>query len=228
MYISKTHNFAYFAVPRVASNSVHHVLENSGISTTSDDTIYNLDWMLSNPINTSNLLVENSGEVVTLDNYHMSPTEAINRGFVTADELREYNSFAFVRDPLERWVSRFMLAKSFGLWEGDNIDTMILAIRHGLMHGISDDKLSFKWDYKNYFYHNDEMLVTPYRVESVDEILTNVVTDAGGFPVSTPAIQLGEGTPPELKEPIESWLPSDCVDLLRIFYRSDIEFYESI
>jgi len=229
MFISHQHKIAYFSVPRVGSNSAQYVLENSQLPTRDDDVITNLDEIESLEMNEDTLSRRDSLATRTLNEYHMTPTQAIDQGLITLEELREYTSFAFVRDPLERWVSRFMLAKSFGLWEGDNIDTMTLAIRHGLFNGRTDLALDFKWNYRDYFYHNDELILTPYKLESMDTVLSTVVGNAGGFAeTDVPQIQLGDPTPEYLKLPIATWMAEDCIDLLRSYYASDIEFYESI
>lgn len=227
MYISRKYNIAYFAVPRVASNSVQQVL-----STYLDDPdaiSFDLSSLIDVPINPEALLDENSEECRILNDYHMTPTEAIERGYITLEELQSFNSFVFLRDPLSRWVSRFLLAKYYQLWEGDPIDTMTLAIRHGLFEGRSDIQLKFKWNFSDYVYHNDIQVATAHRVEDIDTTLPSIISGLGITPPeSIPRVIFGDPTPEDLKRPLEEWLPTDCVSSLRAYYSEDIAFYNSI
>ncbi len=230
MYISKKNKFAFFAVPRVASNSAQYVLQNSGISTSDGDIIYSLfnELTLPPPIDNTFLFDANSDQVKAYNNYHTTPTQAIERGLVTMEELREFNCFAFVRDPLEKWVSMFMLGKHFGLWSGDNVASMCDAIDTlglGGQTAVTRFKLNFSWRYKDYFYYKDELVVTPYKLTSMDNVLSEVITNAGGNAVPTPTLFFGEGTPSYLK-PIENWCSEDRLRILRHIFKEDIEFYE--
>lgn len=104
---------------------------------------------------------------------------------------------------------------------------MILAIRHGLFEGNRQYPIDFKWDLKSYFYHNDELVVRPYKLEDMETVMTSIITAKGGVVPEIPQIQLGD-TPDEFKRPIEEWLPADCVIALRTYYADDIEFYNSL
>jgi hypothetical protein len=224
MFISKKHKFAYFAAPRVASNSVQNVLENSGFDDESN-IIFNFDIESANGETLSD---PDSKEAKDLNNYHTSPSSAIQNGYTTLEELRSFTTFGFVRDPIKRWVSRFFLAKHFGFWKGDPADILTLAIRHDLFEG-NRPPLIFHWPLREYFYHNDELVVTPYKLDDIDTVLPEIVRSLGGTPPEViPKIQVGDITPEEYRRPIEEWLPPDCVISLRSYFRADIEFYESL
>lgn len=72
MFISKKHKLAYFAIPRIASNSVQQVLENSGL-----DDSENIVFNLTNPIDGDKIQDGNSEEVIALNKYHMNPTQLL-------------------------------------------------------------------------------------------------------------------------------------------------------
>lgn len=230
MFISHQHKIAYFSTPRTGSRYAQYVLEHSQLPSREDDVITNLDEIESLDIDwNTDLSNRDSLATRTFNQYHLTPTQAIEQGLITLEQLREYTSFTFVRDPLDRWVSKFMWAKSLGLWEGDNIDVLTLAIRHGLFHGRNDYAIDFKWNYHDYFYHNDELVLTPYKLESMDTVLSTIVGNAGGFAeTNVPQRYIDNHTPDYLKLPIATWLPEDCIDLLHSYFALDIEFYESL
>jgi hypothetical protein len=226
MYISKTHQIAYFATPRCGSNTVHEVIENSGLVSDSDIAfkLSGLDAM----INMSEQVMDPNSQFTTmLNNYHMTPSEAIYAGHVTADELLSFTSFSFVRDPLKRWVSRVFLANGIGLWNHENpADYLTQFVRSRVTHNPT--ATTFSWKMKDYFYHEGTQVVTPHRFENIDTVLPNIINSFEGFcPAVLPKVQPIRETPAEYKN-VYDWLPQDCIDILTDMMAEDIEFYNSI
>lgn len=231
MYISKQHKFAYFASPRTASNSAQRFLEEGGIGHETD-IIYNLDGIeLDKDLDVPepNLAAErysyNAGKLL---NYHMTPTQAIQKGLISLEELQEFNAFSFVRDPIERWISSIFVARDMGYWSGDPIEFMSRLCR---TNNIESMKLvtDLSWDYKDYFFHEDQQVVKAYRIENMETVLNTLVNSCGGTPPDLKIINVSPiGTPDEYKRPVEEWMPWDCIEILRETLFHEFKFYYSV
>ena len=226
MYISKTHQLAYFATPRCGSNTVHEVIENSGLVSDSDIAfkLTNLDGIA----NMAEQVMDPTSQFTTmLNNYHMTPTEAIIAGHTTAEELTSFTSFSFVRSPLQRWVSRVFLANGIGLWnEEDPVQYLTQFVRMRVSQNPT--AATFSWKMKDYFYHEGVQVVTPYRFENMGITLPSIIESFEGFcPNPLPKVQPIRQTPDEYKN-VYDWLPQDCIDILTDMMAEDIEFYNSL
>lgn len=225
MYISKENKLAYFATPRCGSHTVQEVIANSGITKDSDIvfTLSGLDGMIDMAEQVKD---PNSTFTTMLNNYHMNPSRAIQLGHVTAEELLSFNSFSFVRNPLERWVSRVFLANGIGLWNDENPAEFLTRIVLSKIE--AQTAANFSWKMKDYFYHEGVQVVTPYRFENMSTVLPSIIEAYEGFcPDPLPKIQPIRQTPEEYKN-VHDWLPPGCIEILEETMAEDIEFYNSL
>lgn len=224
MYLSKKHKLLFIAVPRTASNSVQRVLMDSGI-TDSSDIVRALEprsnWDLINA-------------------YHTKPSELINAGVLTPAEISEYTAFGFVREPLERWVSSIFLARYMGVL--DQTEDALTQICRLVRNGESPRPFFGKqellnrpqyqpFNYHNFFFHGDTQVVDAYRWEDVEAVTNKILNEKLGSEqtVSLPHIQMNpNGTPSQFKEPVESWLPSDCFEKMKAYFAKETAFYDSV
>jgi len=222
VYLSKKHKLLFVAVPRTASNSVQHALQNAEISDQTD-------------------IVRSLSHSVDFDNikkYHMRPSVLVDTGVMTEDELKEFRAFAFVREPFERWVSSIFLARFIGVLDKhqDPLTQICNLVRQTspmpfAAHMLTGQKSDRPFSYEQFFCHNGETVVDAYRFEDAEAATNKVLSDTLGKNVSVnlPHIQRNPtGTPEEFKQPVETWLPSDCYERMRLYFAKDIEFYNSV
>jgi len=101
MIISHRKKFAFFANQKTGSKAVGLMLRLSGIFDKDD-------IMMAQPFPATrtadiNLPAYNLGKYSTYEVNHMTPSQAIEAGFITIEQLREYDCYAFLRDPEERY-----------------------------------------------------------------------------------------------------------------------------
>ena len=165
MIISHRKKFAFFANQKTGSKAVGLMLRLSGIFDEND-------IMMAQPFPATrtvdiNLPEYNLGEYSSLAVAHMTPTEAIEAGFITLEQLREYDCYAFLRDPEERFIaSRAAMqmnrnAKAFTPLRpyGGN--------PHPPQH--------------TFFYVGDEQVVTPLDFNNYEDEIRMLLDKLGGY-----------------------------------------------
>ena len=103
MIISHRKKFAFFASQKTGSKAVGLFLRLSGIFDEHDILIrqpFPATRSVSIDLPSYNLEGRTTWEV-----NHMTPQKAINAGYITLDQLREYNCYAFLREPRERYIA---------------------------------------------------------------------------------------------------------------------------
>ncbi len=103
MIISHRKKFAFFANQKTGSKAVGLVLRLSGVFDEND-------IMIAQPFPaTRTAVIElpayNLGEHKSFRVNHLTPTKAIEAGFITLEQLREYDCYAFLREPKERFLA---------------------------------------------------------------------------------------------------------------------------
>ena len=103
MIISHRKKFAFFANQKTGSKAVGLILRLSGIFDEND-------IMIAQPFPATRtaaieLPAYNLGDHPTHIVNHMTPTQAIDAGFITLNQLREYDCYCFLREPKERFLA---------------------------------------------------------------------------------------------------------------------------
>ena len=103
MIISHRKKFAFFANQRTGSKAVGIVLRLSNI-------FDEHDILIAQPFpatRTAEIKVPayNLGDYQSFEVNHMTPADAIDAGFITLEQLREYDCYAFLREPKERFMA---------------------------------------------------------------------------------------------------------------------------
>lgn len=176
--------------------------------------------------------------------HHVTPSHLIKAGLLTIDNISEYNLFGFVRDPIQRWLSHCFLSAGvtgdlvgYTLYSGENIVPPKFSDPVEFIKDFIRVKLQnhpypplIKPYMEDYFYHEGQLVATPYTNDRMLEILNQVVTAAGGSALTEmPEIRpLGSTIPTVCKGDINDWLPSDCVDALLTHLDRDIIFYNKV
>lgn len=97
MIISHRKKFAFFANPKTGSKAAGIMLRMAGVFDEND-------ILIRQPFvgtRTADLCLPAYNAKDIPD--HLTPAEAIERGLITLEQMREYNCFAFLREPEERY-----------------------------------------------------------------------------------------------------------------------------
>ena len=252
MYLSIENKFGFIAVPRTGSHAFHKGLKMSLVETglSKDSDVYIMDDEIksmkpignfpTNPSDLRNFLNLNWSfprqtlfapelryYVMML---HLTPSHLVKGGLINENELSDYNLFGFVRDPIKRWLSHSFLSASItrDLRPGFEHEFIIDFIRVKLSnHPYPPMIMPFMPDY---FYHEGQLVATPYTNDRMVEIHNTVVSNIGGLPINElPIVRpLGVTIPENCLADIVEWLPSDCIQKLQDHLQPDIEFYNKV
>jgi hypothetical protein len=161
------------------------------------------------------VVVEGQNVLVT----HATPTQAINIGLLTVDQLREYDCYAFLRDPYERYVSAFLHNASVAIWKED-------FHRVTREHGAQNFQI-LNTPQKPWFFYEGEQVVTPLDFRNYDEELRGLIARCDGFsPNEFFAVNVRKHLiRRRAQEPL---LNEEMRSLLRPGLKEDVEFYESV
>lgn len=114
-----------------------------------------------------------TGEITGLNVAHISPTEAIDNGMITIEQLREYKCYAFLRDPYDRYVSAFI----FG---GGPLALPEMMLKSVLQPGFDLGLIEkSQW---NWFFVDGEQVVEPLDFSNYTEELKRIIIEVGGYP----------------------------------------------
>lgn len=173
MIISHRLKFAFFRSPKTGSTTTELILRMCGV--------FDEDRDVVSAMPRYGLTGDHAGEP------HLSPSEAIEKGFLTIEQAREYKMFATLRDPYGRAVSIFGHAhqRLSGINNKDVFEEMTLRdAEFGLLEKPQVD----------YFYVGDEQVCEPvdFRdfASSVKSFLKNDVGSlpGGATPIEFPVI----------------------------------------
>lgn len=99
MIISHRKKFAFFANPKTGSKAAGIMLRMAGVFD-NDDLLIKQRFVGTR---TADLALPTHNLEGVPD--HLTPEGAIEEGYITLEQLREYNCFAFLRDPEERYYA---------------------------------------------------------------------------------------------------------------------------
>ena len=223
MYLSKKHKLLFVAVPRTASNSVQQAILDSDITDESD-----VVYSLTNPITAK-----------TIKAYHTFPSALIKTGVLTAEELSEYTAFGFIREPFERWVSAFFLARHSGILDpsSDPLEQLCDLVRNGstprpfFPNSSSFARMNYAdFSFRDYFFVGETQVATAYHWQDVEAVTKSVLGAKLGEAVTAafPNIQMNpNGVPAEFQRPVQEWLPDDCYAKMVQYFAGETAFYNA-
>lgn len=164
MIISHRLKFAFFASQKTGSKAVGLFLRLSGIFDKND-------IMIMQPFPaTRSVSIElpayNIGDYSTYKVNHMTPSDAIEAGFITLEQLREYDCYAFLRNPKDRYISS---RASMMIGRKGNI-----AMPGNRVSGVAPPQYKF-------FYVGDEQVVTPLDFDKYEDELRMLLKKLGGY-----------------------------------------------
>lgn len=162
MIISHRLKFAFFASQKTGSKAVGLILRLSGIFDEND-------ILIAQPFPaTRTAIIElpayNLGKHQSHIVNHMTPERAIEAGFITLEQLREYDCYAFLRDPEERWLAT---RASMQMGRNGNI-----AMPGRRVAGVPPPQFEF-------FFVGDEQVVTPLDFGNYEQEIRKMLDHLG-------------------------------------------------
>jgi len=172
MIISHRKKFAFFANPKTGSKAVGLTLRLSGIFDQDD-------IMSAQPFPaTRTARIElpeynlNGHKTYLVD--HMNPAEAIEAGFITLEQLREYNCYAFLREPEERFYAA---------------EVCMQINRHGQIAALEDLGELTAPPQHTYFFVDGEQVVTPLDFGHLEMEMKFVLSELGATQTEIPQVR---------------------------------------
>lgn len=202
--------FAFFRVPKTGSTTAEALLRLSGAFDQNDYMTPNIGLNCTLPAEAMNnikeelrgLLVDRgparmNGSMFdhalesSLWSYvaHLTPAEAIRHKLITLEQLKEYKSFAFLRNPAERHLSAFAHLSGSTTVLPDQYHKAVLEdkIPQGILTKPSVD----------YFLLNGEQVLQPLWFSDYDSEIQRVIGIAGGYIFKEiPRLNPSRGTKP--------------------------------
>ena len=165
MIISHRKKFAFFANQKIGSKAVGLMLRLSGVFDEND-------IMMAQPFPATRsvdieLPAYNIGDYSSLKVAHMTPTDAIEAGFITLEQLREYDCYAFLRDPKERFMASRAAMQM-------NRDGFAVTPKRPKMGGCPPPQFTF-------FFVGDEQVVTPLDFANFGSEVRTLLDTLGGY-----------------------------------------------
>jgi len=225
MIISHKDKFAFFRVPKTGSSTAAMCLRMCGVF---DDTLIASGTHITElpPLNMPDFVYEKLAEARTLNTrakhqaqiigQHWTPMQAINMGFMTMDQMREYNVYAFIREPKQRAISAFNFANGCG----GAAAQMRVHVRKHHFWGIAGVSQC------TYFKVDGEQVVEPLDFGDYDNELHRMVDVLGGnrfseIPKVNRTVKAGD-------EKMNDYLDSHAHKVLEAHYAEDYRIYNSM
>lgn len=217
MIISHRLKFAFFRPPKTGTTSTSFYLRICG-AFDDNDTLSGIPTHGLKP--TKNLSRKNNGiDIVT--QAHYTPAEAVDAGFITIEQLREYKSVAFLRDPFRRTLSA-IIHQSGRFCDPSFIKHYItnyteLINKNGLLNSSQSD----------WFYIEEELVLEPLAMDDYENELRSLIKYVGGidFPLLPPL----NARPRVIAEyPMEEWMSPEFIAFVKDRYSKDIMLYEQV
>ena len=156
---------------------------------------------------------------------HATPTELINWRLLNEHDLKKYDVYAFVRDPIQRALSSFFFEKFVHKTEA-TVESVVEWI--DTMDPDWGPSIFLGKKYKNYFYYKGEQIAKPLSYSNYESEMRRIINQYGGTaPVVFPTFK-SKCRPEWSKKPLENWLPQNSFNRLKFILREDIEFYNNI
>lgn len=184
MIISHRHKFAYFRNPKTGSTTTSFMLRMCGAFNEQD---------VMAPVNVGKFAGHNVGWDLRdfrekgdlyLRAMHMTPAECVEAGYITKDQLREYNCYAFVRNPYDRITSG--LFHVCGAHAGKE---QIVGIVNKIIDGAEFERAKsvdlVTLPQHHYFFIDGEQVVEPLDFRKYEAETRKMIEVVGGidFPV---------------------------------------------
>jgi len=215
MIISHRHKFAFFRPPKTGTTTAMFFLRICGAFDDSDT----LSGMPTHGLKQSIDLPYAEHDWVIVENAHATPEKAIELGLITIEQLREYRTLAFIRDPYRRTLSAFIHAV------GRFCDPSYIK-HHIEKHSPTEPDGLLTRGQSAWFYVDGELVVQPMLMDNYENNLREMIRYVDGieFPV-IPSMNARHRARDAY--PIDEWISPEFIDHVKTRYAQDIELYNN-
>lgn len=240
MVIDHTKRFAFFRVPKTGSSTVEFVLRLCGgldeenlIATPAQGRIpprnipselHNRQflsdrWQGRTMIPDERVTPTESTPLAPPQLMHMTPAEAVENGLITLKQLRSYTCCAFVRDPLDRFISGLLFL--MGRHATPELGMEMLEEGQGTGLGLMSRPQ------RDYFFVDGERVGTPLDFRNFDRGVRHLVDMLGGY--QFPYIPNLNRTPRRIpKNEKEGFFSAEQWDRIRAKFDEDVRFWGAL
>lgn len=171
MIISHRLKFAFFCNQRTGSKAAGIALRFAGVFDEND-------ILIAQPFpatRTARIEIPayNLGKYKTSAVTHMTPQKAIDAGFITLEQLREYDCYAFLRNPEERFIA---------------IRASMQVTRDGMFAKPEKVVAGVGTPQHEFFFVGNEQVVTPLDFDNYGDELRMIIEKLGGRLMDIPEV----------------------------------------
>lgn len=224
MIISHKNKFAFFRNPKTGSTTAEIMLRLCGVfdpmeAIMSSSIFFELEYT-NLPDNIEHPPVPDAffaRQRVSRRCIHWGPNEAIEGGLITLDQLREYKTYAFIREPKSRCIS------AFAHMAGTRIipEMMKENVRNNYFWGLAGKPQV------DFLLVDGELVVKPLFFDDFDNELRRMIADIGGhyFP-EIPYINKNPYRDPSLT--MQPYMDVHTHKIIERRYADDFKLYHSL
>lgn len=230
MIISHVKKFAYFRTPKTGSTTQEFMLRISGAFNDESDVLTNTPVGQLGHQNLPNYRNEDGklNNPWLEYNAHITPQVALEQGLMTMDQFREYDCYAFMREPRKRHLSGIVHA--LGRHVAPEDVHRVLNTTLAEMDGHPNQKRLLGLltiPQSEYFYVNGELLIQPLKFSDFQNELRKIIKRVDGidFPV-IPRMNARSAWRDNFTEE-QFWTP-EYIERFEYSYREDIRLFEAI
>jgi len=226
MIISHKDKFAFFRVPKTGSSTAAMCLRMCGVF---DDTLIASGTHITElpPMNMPPFVARKIAEAANSNvkakhqawiiGQHWTPKQAVSLGFMTMDQLREYNVYAYLREPADRAISAYCFKNG----RDASPSGMRRQVKVHNFWGIAGVVQS------TYFTVDGEQVVEPLNFGDFDNELRRMIDGLGGHEFTEiPKVNRTEKT--GRRPPRSAYIDAHSQKVLEARYAEDYELYNSM
>lgn len=222
MIISHRLKFAFFRVPKTGSTTMETMLRMTGLF--DDNDIASPLFRFKIPgLGLGNEMVyyAERDQDVYKAKPHSTPQECIDNGYITIEQLREYDCYAALRDPYDRAVSVF--AQTHARVPETSPEMFAKKIRAGKDYRLLEKPQA------DYFFVSGEEVLTPVDFRSFVSSLNTLLASVPGNTMSFPYIPNFNPTTKQPNTDRARYVDADSEikGILATKFADDISLYES-
>lgn len=234
MFLSYGHKFLFTRVYKTGSSSFQSMLEDADIALPGDHVCWWArckpsqeatvrDLFKANPFpvyrpRATGFMMRDSAPLMC----HITPARLVQLGALTEEQLFSFNVFAFIRDPIDRWISAIFFEAEINKHFSPQGVT-----REFILQKIKDNPYTMVFadtPYAAWFTYHGERIGTPIDYPRLTETAYALVAACGGA-VKQEHRHKSKYRPDWAREPYTEWLPKTYIGKLCAYLQDDINFY---